>query len=57
LRFGPCENARMKLKEIGVYFGIGESGVGLAGRGVEQRLKRDRRLNKQIEAIENRINK
>jgi phosphoglycerate dehydrogenase-like enzyme len=29
----------MKLKEIGVYFGIGESGVGQAGRRVEQRMK------------------
>jgi len=47
----------MKLEGIGVYFGIGESGACLAGRRVEQRMKRDRRLNKQIEAIEKTINK
>jgi chromosomal replication initiation ATPase DnaA len=47
----------MKLKEIGVYFGVGESGVGQAGRRVEQRMKRDRRLNKKIEALKKRINK
>jgi len=48
---------RMKLKEIGVYFGIGESGVCKAGRRVEKRMKSDRRLNKQIEALEKRITK
>jgi len=47
----------MKLKEIGVHFGIGESGVCRAGRRVEKRIKRDRRLNKKIEALEKGINK
>jgi hypothetical protein len=36
----------MKLKKIGVYFGIGESSACQAGGRVEQRMKRDRRLNK-----------
>jgi hypothetical protein len=43
------------LKEIGVYFGIGESGVCHAGRRVEKRMKRDRRIDKKIEALEKRI--
>ena len=51
------EYTRMKLKEIGVHFGIGDSGVCRTGRRVEKRMKRDRRLNKKIEALEKRINK
>jgi len=51
------EYTRMKLKEIGVHFGIGDSGACRTGRRVEKRMKRDRRLNKKIEALEKRINK
>jgi hypothetical protein len=36
----------MKLKEIGVYFGIGESGACPVGRQVENGMKRDRRPTK-----------
>ena len=56
-RCGHLFQGRYKLKEIGVYFGIGESAVCQAGRRVEKRMKMDRRLNKQIEALEKRINK
>jgi hypothetical protein len=44
------------LKEIGVCFGIGKPGVCQAGRRVEKRMKRDRRLNIKNEALEKRIN-
>jgi hypothetical protein len=43
------------LKEIGVYFGIGESGACHAGGRVKKRMKRDCRIDKKIEALENRI--
>jgi chromosomal replication initiation ATPase DnaA len=45
----------MRLKKIGAYFGIGESGVGQASRRVEKRMKRDRRVNQKLEALEKRI--
>jgi hypothetical protein len=41
-----------KLKEIGPYFGIGESGVSQTSRRIKNRLKRDRELAKTIVQIE-----
>jgi hypothetical protein len=37
---------RMKLKDIGAYFGVGESGVCQTARRVTDRMKMDRRLKK-----------
>jgi len=37
---------RMKLKDIGAYFGVGESAVCQAARRVTGRTKMDRRLKK-----------
>jgi len=44
------------LIEIGVHFGVGESGVCRSGRRVERRMKRERRLNKKIEVLKKGIN-
>jgi hypothetical protein len=52
---GFCWPGAMRLKKIGAYFGIGESGVGQASRRVEKRMKRDRRVNQKLEALEKRI--
>jgi chromosomal replication initiation ATPase DnaA len=38
--------ARMKLKDIGAYFGAGESSVCQAARRVTARMTTDRRLKK-----------
>jgi len=45
----------MKLKDIGAYFGVGESGVCQAARRVTERMKMDRRLTKRIDAMEKRF--
>jgi chromosomal replication initiation ATPase DnaA len=47
--------ARMKLKDIGAYFEVGESGVCQAARWVTARMKTDRRLTKRIDAMEKRF--
>jgi len=47
--------ARMKLKDIGAYFGVGQSGVCQAARRVTEKMKMDRRLKKSIDAMEKRI--
>ena len=47
--------ARMKLKNVGAYFGVGESGVCQAARRVTERMKMDRRLKKRIDAMEKRF--
>jgi hypothetical protein len=46
---------RMKLKDIGAYFGVGQSGVCQAARRVTERMKMDRRLKKRIDAMEKRF--
>jgi putative transposase len=43
------------LKDIAKHFGIGESGVSQAGRRVAGRLKKERKLRKQVEKIEKKI--
>ena len=45
-----------KLKEIGLYFGIGESGVSQACRRVAQKIEKDKKLKKKIERLEKQIN-
>jgi len=45
-----------KLKDIGRYFGIGESGVSQASRRVTQKIDKDRTLKGKIDRIEKRIN-
>jgi DNA-directed RNA polymerase specialized sigma subunit len=45
----------MKLKDIGAYFGVGQSGVCQAARRVTEKMKMDRRLKKRIDAVEKRI--
>ena len=45
-----------KLKEIGLHFGIGESGVSQACRRVAQKIEKDKKLKKKIVGLEQRIN-
>ena len=49
-------NTGKKLKEIGLHFGIGESGVSQACRRVAQKLEKDKTLKKKIASLEKRIN-
>jgi len=44
-----------KLKEIGDYFGIGESGVSQASRRVAQRIGIDKKLKRRIKRIEKKL--
>ena len=44
-----------KLKEIGLQFGIGESGVSQACRRVAQRIEKDKKLKKKIVRLEKQI--
>jgi chromosomal replication initiation ATPase DnaA len=44
-----------KLKEIGLYFGIGESGVSQACRRVAQKIEKDKKLKKKIVRLEKQI--
>jgi chromosomal replication initiation ATPase DnaA len=44
--------ARMKLKDIGADFGVGQSGVCQAARRFTEGMKMDRRLKKRIDAME-----
>jgi chromosomal replication initiation ATPase DnaA len=45
-----------KLMEIGLHFGIGESGVSQACRRVAQKIEKDKKLKKKIERLEKQIN-
>ena len=45
-----------RLKEIGLQFGIGESGVSQACRRVAQRIEKDKKLKKKIVRLEKQIN-
>jgi chromosomal replication initiation ATPase DnaA len=45
-----------KLKEIGTYFSIGESGVTQTSRRLSDKLKTDKVLRKKIKLIENKLN-
>jgi putative transposase len=44
-----------KLKEIGLQFGIGESGVSQSCRRVSQQMEKDKKLKKKIERLEKQI--
>jgi REP element-mobilizing transposase RayT len=45
-----------KLKEIGLHFGIGESGVSQACRRVAHKIEKDKKLKKKIESLEKQLN-
>ena len=45
-----------KLKEIGLHFGIGESGVSQACRRIAQKIEKDNKLKKKIDRLEKQIN-
>ena len=49
-------NTGNKLKEIGLHFGIGESGVSQACRRVAQKIEKDKKLKKKIVRLEKQIN-
>jgi REP element-mobilizing transposase RayT/predicted XRE-type DNA-binding protein len=49
-------NTGKKLKEIGLHFGIGESGVSQACRRVAQKIEKDKKLKKKIVRLEKQIN-
>lgn len=44
-----------KLKEIGAYFDIGESGVSQSSRRISSKISADKKLRKQIMQIESRL--
>ena len=44
-----------KLKDIGLHFGIGESGVSQACRRVAQKVEKDKKLKKKIVRLEKQI--
>ena len=44
-----------KLKDLGIHFGIGESGVSQAGRRVSQWMQKDKNLRRRIEKLEREI--
>jgi putative transposase len=45
-----------KLKDIGTYFGIGESGVSQACKRVKEKIKKDKKLERKITKIEKKLN-
>ncbi len=49
-------NTGKKLKEIGMHFGIGESGVSQVCRRVAQKIEEDKKLKKEIVRLEKQIN-
>ncbi|MEA3359359.1 MAG: hypothetical protein U9R17_08155 [Thermodesulfobacteriota bacterium] len=44
-----------KLKDIGVYFGVGESGVSQECRRVKDKIRKDKGLERKISQIEKKI--
>ena len=45
-----------KLKEIGLHFGIGDSGVSQACRRVAQKIEKDKKLKQKVFRLEKKIN-
>ncbi len=45
-----------KLKDIGTYLGIGESGVFQACRRVKDKIRKNKKLERKISKIEKKIN-
>ncbi len=44
-----------KLKDIGTYFGIGESGVSQACRRVKEKIRNDKKLGRKIAGVEKKL--
>jgi REP element-mobilizing transposase RayT len=44
------------LKDIGAYFGVGESGVSQACRRLKDKIRKDKKLERKISKIEKKIN-
>jgi chromosomal replication initiation ATPase DnaA len=60
-----CRNVKMflsqrytgeKLKDIGTYFGIGESGVSQASRRVNDKIRKEKKFRRKIRKIEKKLN-
>ena len=45
-----------KLKDIGTHFGIGESGISQASRRVNDKIRRDKKLKRNVMKIEKKLN-
>jgi len=45
-----------KLKDIGIYFGIGESGLSQACRRFKDKIRNDKKLERKIAKIEKKLN-
>jgi len=45
----------LKLKEIGKYFGIGESGVSQTSRRLSDKLKRNKNLSKKVAILKKKL--
>jgi len=45
-----------KLKDIGIHFGIGESGVSQGNRRFADKIKKDKKLKRKIVKIERKLN-
>ena len=57
LKQRECKICGKKLKEIGLHFGIGDSGVSQACRRVAQKIENDKKLKKKILRLEKKLNK
>ena len=52
-----CQKYRdEKLKDIGTHFGIGDPGVSLASRRVNEKIRRDKKLERNVMKIEKKLN-
>ena len=45
----------LKLKEIGKYFGIGQSGVSQTSRRLSDKLKRNKKLSKKVAIVKKKL--
>ena len=48
-------NTAERLQDIGVHFGISESGVSQAGRRFRRRMQKDKKLKRKVEKLEKKI--
>ncbi|MEA3416279.1 MAG: hypothetical protein U9R02_09020 [Thermodesulfobacteriota bacterium] len=44
-----------KLKDIGAFFGIGESGVSQVCKRVKDKIRKDKKLERKISKVEKKI--
>jgi hypothetical protein len=49
------QHSGARLKEIGAFFGIGESGVSQASRRIEEKIKSSRALKRKMKTVENKL--